>query len=40
MMSGVPPDGIPVALRDSNQVAALIPVVETLKDSVCFKMGA
>lgn len=40
MMSGVPPDGIPVALRDSNQVAALIPVVETYKDSVCFKKEA
>ncbi|KAK1831736.1 TIP41-like protein [Podospora conica] len=40
MMTGVPPDGVPVALRDSNQVAALIPVVETYRDSVCFKKAA
>ncbi|KAK3295484.1 TIP41-like family-domain-containing protein [Chaetomium fimeti] len=34
-MSGMMPDAITIALRDSNQVANLLPVVEHSLDSVC-----
>ncbi|KAL2200879.1 TIP41-like family-domain-containing protein [Corynascus similis CBS 632.67] len=34
-MSGLMPDAITVALRDSNQVANLLPVIEHSLDSVC-----
>lgn len=34
-MSGLMPDAITVALRDSNQVANLLPVVEHSLESVC-----
>jgi type 2A phosphatase activator TIP41 len=34
-MSGLMPDAITIALRDSNQVANLLPVVEHSLDSVC-----
>ncbi|KAK4039930.1 TIP41-like family-domain-containing protein [Parachaetomium inaequale] len=34
-MSGLMPDAITIALRDSNQVANLLPVVEHTLDSVC-----
>ena len=37
MMTGLAPDAISVALRDSNEVAPLLPVVENCRDSVCFK---
>ncbi|KAH6636077.1 TIP41-like family-domain-containing protein [Chaetomium tenue] len=34
-MSGMMPDAVTIALRDSNQVANLLPVVEHSLDSVC-----
>jgi len=34
-MSGLIPDAITIALRDSNQVANLLPVVENSLESVC-----
>ncbi len=34
-MSGLMPDAITIALRDSNQVASLLPVVENKLESVC-----
>lgn len=35
-MSGLLPDGITSALRDANQVAHLLPVVEQQVDGVTF----
>lgn len=34
LMSGLLPDGVTSALRDANQVAQLLPVVEQRVDSV------
>ncbi len=34
-MTGLMPDAITVALRDANQVAHLLPVVEHSLESVC-----
>lgn len=34
-MTGLMPDAITVALRDSNQVAHLLPVVEHSLETVC-----
>ncbi|KAL1839738.1 hypothetical protein VTJ49DRAFT_1204 [Mycothermus thermophilus] len=35
LMSGLTPDGVTVALRDSNEVAPLLPVVERTVESLC-----
>ena len=39
-MSGWTPDTVTVALRDANQVANLLPVVENSLDTVCLAAKA
>ncbi len=39
-MSGLMPDAVIVAMRDSNQVAPLVPVVEQLLESVSLAVAS